>query len=293
MSAGHLLKLTGTTITPFKHISVSAISPHIGAMISGIDSDLSLTKSGPGKEIVAEIERALVIHLVVFFRQQTLEPDEFLQLARCFGVPTTYPFVDGIPGFPEIVEVLKLPDEKENFGGVWHSDTAYLETPAMGALLYARELPPSGGDTLFANMYSAYERLSPGLQSFLGSLNAVFDADKSEISETRVNRVSGSRKNLKAVHPVVRTHPVTRRKLLYVNRAHTTHFEGMSRAESQGLLDYLFDIQALDEISCRFHWQPGSLALWDNRACQHYPLNDYSGHKRLMHRISLLGDRPC
>ncbi len=261
-------------------------------MISGIDSDLSLHTGELEEEIIAEIQRALTTHLVVFFRQQTLEPKQLLQLARCFGVPVPYPFVDGIPGYPEIVEVLKLPDEKENFGGVWHSDTAYLEAPAMGALLYAQELPPIGGDTLFANMYCAYERLSPGMQSFLGSLNAVFDADKSEISETRINRVSASRKNLKAVHPVVRTHPVTKRKLLYVNRAHTTHFEGMSPAESQGLLDYLYKIQASEETSCRFHWMPGSLAFWDNRACQHYPLNDYSGHKRLMHRISLQGDKP-
>jgi taurine dioxygenase len=143
----------------------------------------------------------------------------------------------------------------------------------------------------------AYEQLSPVLQKFLLGLKAINDADKLEIAQTRVNRIANSanplsQKNLKAIHPVVRTHPETKRKLLYINKAHTTRFEGMSQAESAGLLDYLFEIQSRPEYCCRFRWQKGSLAFWDNRACLHYPLNDYPGQRRLLHRTSLAGDRP-
>ena len=176
---------------------------------------------------------------------------------------------------------------------MWHSDTAYLESPAKGALLYAIEIPPIGGDTLFANMNSAYEALSPGLQKMLSTMSAVNDADKNEIVQTRLNRISEvPQKKLKAEHPVIRTHPETGQKLLYVNRAHSTRFSDMTRAESADLLEYLFELQSRPEQCCRFSWQKGSLAFWDNRACQHYPLNDYHGYKRLMHRISLAGDKP-
>jgi taurine dioxygenase len=276
----------------FTHINVSPVSPLIGAEISGIDLSAPLDA-----EVIAEIQQALLTYLVIFFRDQSLEPDQLKTAATQFGTPVPYPFVDGIDGFPEIIEVLKLPGEQENFGGVWHSDTAYLQSPTMGAMLFANEIPPIGGDTLFSNMYTAFEQLSPGLQGFLSGLNALNDADKSEVAQTRVNRIAGStnprpQKNLKAIHPVVRTHPETNRKLLYINRAHTTRFEGMSRMESDGLLDYLFEIQSRPEYGCRFRWRNGSLAFWDNRACLHYPLNDYPGQRRLMHRISLAGDKP-
>lgn len=276
----------------FTHIKVSPVSPLIGAEISGIDLSVPLDS-----EVIADIQRALLTYLVIFFRDQSLEPEQLKTAATQFGRPVPYPFVDGIEGFPEIIEVLKLPGEQENFGGVWHSDTAYLQSPSMGAMLYAKEVPPAGGDTLFSNMYVAYEQLSPGLQKFLSGLSAINDADKIDIAQTRVNRIASSanplpQKNLKAIHPVVRTHPETNRKLLYINRAHTTRFEGMNQAESAGLLNYLFAIQSRPEYCCRFRWQQGSLAFWDNRACLHYPLNDYPGQRRLMHRISLAGDKP-
>ncbi len=275
----------------FTHIKVSLLSPHIGAEISGIDLSVPLTA-----DVISEIRRALLTYLVIFFRDQSLQPHQLKEAATQFGHPVRYPFVDGIEGFPEIIEVLKLSGEQENFGGVWHSDTAYQQSPSMGAMLYAKEIPPTGGDTLFSNMYLAYERLSPGLKNFLSGLNAINDAGKSEISQTRANRITESATSprlLRATHPVVRTHPETNKKLLYVNKAHTTRFESMSQAESAGLLDYLFQIQSQPEYSCRFHWHKGSLAFWDNRACQHYPLNDYHGQRRLLHRISLAGDKPC
>jgi taurine dioxygenase len=282
-----------TNVQNYHHIQVSPLSPQIGAEISGVNLRDPLPP-----EICSEINRALIQHLVIFFRDQVLKPSDLHRAAKQFGQPVPYPFVEGIAGFPEIVEVLKQPEETSNFGGVWHSDTAYLDEPAMGAMLYAVELPATGGDTLFANMYSAYNALSSGFKAMLSTLSAINDADKTDIAQTRPYRISPALikeplpKNLSAIHPVIRQHPVTGEKLLFVNHAHTTRFNDMSHAESADLLEYLFKLQSLPEHCCRFNWQPGSLAFWDNRACQHYPLNDYHGHRRLMHRISLAGDKP-
>ena len=203
-----------------------------------------------------------------------------------------------IEGFPEVIAVVKLEHERINFGGVWHSDTSYLECPPMASMLVAREVPKAGGDTLFANMYLAYEALSPGMQRLLAGLRAVNSSQKADVTRTREDRMRDSgwradaRASYEAEHPVVRTHPETGRKALYVNVAHTMHFAGMTEEESAPLLEYLFRHQVRPEFTCRFRWQPGSLAFWDNRCVQHNPINDYHGHRRLMHRITLAGDRP-
>lgn len=259
----------------------------LGRQIGAVIHDIDLNSADP--EQIAFINQALLEHLVVFFHNQEMNPDSIHRLAKKFGTPTLYPFVEGIDGLPEVVEIIKRPEDTIAFGGVWHSDTAYLETPAMGALLYGVKIPEGLGDTLWANMYAVYESLSDGLKEMLGTLTAVNDADKPAIAETRRG---GQRKGLSQEHPVIRTHPETGRQLLYVNRAHTTHFTGWSVEESQPLLDYLFDRIEDPEFSCRFAWQPGSLAFWDNRASQHFPINDYDGHWRRMLRISLAGDRP-
>jgi taurine dioxygenase len=192
--------------------------------------------------------------------------------------------------------VIKEPHEKANFGGVWHSDTAYLEQPAMATLLYAVETPPLGGDTMFANMHLAYEALSPGMRRLLDGLRALNVANKPIAQQTREEmrskRAGAAVSEAGTLHPVVRTHPETGRKALYVNLAHTTRFEDMTEAESEPLLSWLFAHQIRPELTCRFRWRPGSLALWDNRASLHYPLNDYHGQRRVMHRVSLAGDRP-
>ena len=255
----------------------------IGAIVSGIDL-ANITEAG-----VAFVKEALKQHLVVCFREQNLDPPTLHALAEHFGKPAPYPFVDGIEGFPEIVEVRKLPHETINFGGVWHSDTAYLDEPTMGALLYGINIPDSGGDTIFSNMYHAYNLLSPGLRKLLAPLSAINDADKAGITATRPGQ---PKKGLTAEHPVIRTHPETGKPLLYVNQAHTTRFANMTATESKPLLDYLFDLITTPEITFRFQWQTGSLAFWDNRACQHYPLNDYQGEFRRMYRISLAGTKP-
>ena len=221
---------------------------------------------------------------VVFFHQQNLDPASLLALAARFGTPVPYPFVTGLADFPEVIEVVKTPSDAVNFGGVWHSDTAYLQTPASGALLYGEQVPAAGGDTLFTDMVAVWRSLSPGLQDLLRTLSAVNSSDKPAISQTRPGQQA---RGLEAVHPVVRQHPQTGDELLFVDRAHTTRFEDMTGEESQPLLDYLFDVIEQPEFSCRFRWQPGSLAFWDNCRCQHYPLNDYPRETRKMLRVSL------
>lgn len=248
-------------------------------------------------EDLKAIRHAWLEHLVLFFHGQFLEPTAYMAFARRIGTPVEYPFVKGIAGFPEIIEVKKLEHETVNFGGVWHSDTAYLEIPPMASMLLAREIPPCGGDTLFANMYMAYDALSRGLKKILLSLKGINSSSKADVSRTREDRIksdgkSSSSKEYLAEHPVVRTHPETGRKALYVNIAHTTRFKDMTEEESAPLLSYLFQHQIRPEFTCRFSWRVGSLALWDNRCTQHNPVNDYHGFRRLMHRITLAGDRP-
>ena len=280
------------TDVAYRTINVTPIADALGAEISGVDlaSDLP-------EETVAEIRRAWLEHLVVFFRDQVLGLDEFLGFARRIGNPVEYPFVKGVDGYPEIIAVAKLPDETVNFGGIWHSDTVYLERPPMASMLIAREVPPVGGDTMFANMYAAYEALSPGMQRLLDGLVAVNSSAMADVSKTREDRRRDSGdvddREFVAEHPVVRTHPETGRKALYVNVAHTQRFVDMTEDESRPLLQFLFDHSIRPEFTCRFQWRVGSLALWDNRCAMHNPINDYHGYTRTMHRITLAGDLPA
>ena len=219
-----------------------------------------------------------------------------MAFAHHIGTPVEYPFVRGLDGYPEIIAVTKLPHETVNFGGIWHSDTTYLDEPPMATMLIAREVPSTGGDTMFANMYAAFESLSAGLQAVLEPLKAVNTSALADASKTREDRIrddpASASTIYEASHPVVRTHPETGRKALYVNIAHTARFEGMTEEESRPLLQFLFQHQVRPEFTCRFRWQVGSLALWDNRCTQHNPVNDYHGFTRVMHRITLKGDRP-
>ncbi|MGE5640153.1 MAG: TauD/TfdA dioxygenase family protein [Clostridia bacterium] len=271
-------------------MQVHRIAGALGAEILGVD--LRRLSAGAAKDIRA----ALLEHLVIFFRDQSLGPDEFMAFARQMGTPVEYPFVKGIDGFPQIIEVKKLEHERVNFGGVWHTDTAYLEKPPMGSMLLARELPPYGGDTLFASQYAAYDALSDGMKKLLDGLVAVNDSAKANVTRTREDRLKtegkGEAKALVAEHPVVRTHPETGRKALYVNFGHTTRFTGMTEEESRPILEFLFEHQVKPEFTCRFQWRVGSLAFWDNRCVQHNPVNDYHGYRRVMHRITLAGDIP-
>lgn len=273
-------------------LEIRPIAGAIGAELHGVDLSGDLSA-----DTIAAIRQALLDHLVIFFRNQTLPPARFLALAHRFGTPIEYPFVKGIEGFPEIIAVAKLEHERSNFGGIWHSDTTYLEQPPMGTLLVAREVPPQGGDTLFANQYLAYETLSPRLRAMLDGLRAVSSSAKADVSRTREDRIKSdgtavARTELSAEHPVVRTHPETGRKALYINVAHTARFAGMTEEESAGLLSFLFRHQIRPEFTCRFRWDVGSVAVWDNRCALHNPINDYHGYRRVMHRITLAGDTP-
>ena len=273
-----------------KTIEIRPLDTALGAEISGIDLEKPLTKTA-----LTQIRRAFLEHLVIFFRDQHLSPSHLLAFSRLFGEPMLYPQLKGLPGYPLVTAVIKREHELSNFGGVWHTDTAYLECPPMASLLYALETPPHGGDTLFANQYLAYDALPAGLKKRLDGLIAVNSSAKPEASRTREDRQLESGDELKVMtarHPVVRTHPETGRKSLYVNAGHTTKLEGMSDRESKDLLAELFDYQIRPEFVARFSWSPGSLALWDNRCTLHYPLNDYHGYRRVMHRVTLAGDHP-
>jgi taurine dioxygenase len=273
-------------------IDVHPVAGALGAEISGVDLAGDLDA-----RTVDAIRRAWLEHLVIFFRDQHLTPAQFLAFARRFGEPNEYPFVKGLPEAPEVIPVLKLEHETANFGGIWHSDTTYLEQPPMASMLIAREVPPAGGDTEFASMYRAYETLSDGMKRLLDPLVAVHSSALADASKTREDRVKDSPRGdaasrYTAEHPVVRLHPETGRKALYVDVAHTERFVDMTREESLPLLSYLYRHQVRPEFTCRFRWQPGSIAVWDNRCVQHNAINDYAGHRRLMHRITLVGDRP-
>jgi len=269
-------------------ITVRPLAGALGAEINGIELSPSLPDA-----VIAEIRRIWLEHSVVFFRGQSLTAPELAVFARRFGEVVHYPFLKGLPEAPEVIPVVKLEHERVNFGGLWHTDTAYLEVPPMATMLIAREVPPYGGDTLFASGYAAYDALSDGMKRLLQPLRAVNSSSRAERTRTREDRAPGEeRKVLEAVHPVVRTHPETGRKALYVNFGHTLRFVDMTEAESAPLLEYLFQHQVRPEFTCRFRWEPGSVAFWDNRCALHNPINDYHGFRRILHRVTLAGDRP-
>jgi taurine dioxygenase len=273
-------------------MKVKALSPALGAEVTGIDLSVPLDDA-----IIDDLRAIWLKHQMIVIRGQDLTPAQQLAFAKALGEPDIYPFLKGLDGFPMITEVLKKEDERVNFGGVWHSDTTYQKCPPMATLLYAKELPPLGGDTLFANQYAAFEHLSEPLRVVLEKLRGVNAAGKKRVASTRSERLKDSASgvdpdDLSGTHPVVRTHPETGRKALFVNAAHTIAFEGWTAEESQGLLEYLFTHQISPEFQCRLAWQVGDVAFWDNRCVQHYPLNDYHGYRRLLHRITLKGDMP-
>jgi taurine dioxygenase len=278
------------TFSTYRHLQVKRLAGAIGAEISNIDVAVDLTD-----DVVAEITTALDEHHVVFFRDQSLTPARQAAFAARFGPLIRYPMVKGLAGTDAVVPVVKNADERVNFGGLWHADTTYLDEPPMGAMLYAVELPPYGGDTLFANMHLAYETLSPRLREFLETLTVIQNSGRAEVSKTREDSIradGGQARQFVAEHPAVITHPRTGRKALYVNSAHSERFKELTHEESQPLLQFLLQHLTRPEFTCRFVWTPGALAFWDNYASQHNPINDYHGFNRVMHRVTIAGDKP-
>jgi len=273
-------------------MQVRQLAGALGAEISGVD----LTR-GVSAALASALREVFLLHQVIVLRGQPLTADGFMRFAQAMGTPVEYPFVKGIAGHPHIIEVKKLAHETVNFGGIWHSDTTYLAQPPMGSMLLAREVPPYGGDTLFASQYAAYEALSDTMKRLLQGLRGISTSAKADVSKTREDRLKSDGKkdgprSHTSSHPVVRTHPETGRKALFVNIAHTAGIEGLTDAESAPLLAFLFAHQVKPEFTCRVVWEPHTLTFWDNRCVQHNPVNDYHGHQRLMHRITLQGDTP-
>ena len=263
----------------------------LGAEIHGVDLGDPISES-TGREI----HRAFLDHQVIFFRGQTLSPPQVLSFARRFGEPADFPFAEGMTACPLVTEIVKEPHETLNFGGEWHSDTAYLKNPPKATILLAKEVPSSGGDTLFANMYEAYDSLSGGMKTMLSSMKAVNTADLIP-RDIRDGLAAMTGRNIdkldmRAEHPVVRTHDETARRSLYVNEAHTAHFAGMTREESLPLINHLTRHAVRPELGFRLHWNPGTLTVWDNRCTQHFAVNDYHGERRVMHRVIVQGEPP-
>src|ERR1700722_15922673 len=266
--------------------SVRKLTPTIGAEIEGVD----LTRT-PSVEGIRKIHDALIENLVIFFRNQKLTPEQHKALGRRFGELHIHPAPMGIlDGDPEIIIVRADQNTKRIAGEVWHSDVSCDVNPPMASILHIKEAPPVGGDTLFANMYAAYAELSPPMQRFLQSLTAVHDGGRNY--QERQTASSRDGEYPRAEHPVVRTHPVTGRNVLFVNRMFTTRIVQLKDAESQALLDFLYRHIERPEFHCRFRWQSDSVAFWDNRCVQHQALWDYYPHLRYGHRVTIAGDRP-
>ena len=262
----------------------------IGAEIRGVDLSANLSD-----DLVGEINQAFLDHQVIYFRDQQLSPQAYNDFARRFGPLMDYMFVDGMEGFPYITELVKTENETESFGSFWHSDSTYLEIPPKITMLYARQVPERGGDTLFCDTYAIYDSLSPGMQTRLESLQAVNSASvvpRDEDTYEAVKSRNSDRSDQSATHPVIRTHDETGKKAVYVNSIHTHSFEGFTREESMPLLNYLYQQVTCPDYSFRLNWQADTLAMWDNRCTQHYALNDYHGYRRVMHRIIVEGARP-
>jgi taurine dioxygenase len=273
-------------------IDIRPIAGALGAEILGVDLARDLRA-----ETVAAIRKAWLDHCVVFFRDQSLTPEQFLALARAFGDPVEYPFVKGLEGFPHITPVIKLEHEKVNFGGLWHSDTAYLDKPPMGTMLIARETPARGGDTLFANMYLAYETLSAGLRRVLDGLMAINSSAKADVTKTREDRVrdnakADAKKEYVSEHPVVRTHPETGRKAIFLGD-HAQEIEGMDYDEGRALIEELNVLITPKEAVYTHVWSPRECMVWDNRCTLHRATGfDEANHVRVMRRCTINGDRP-
>lgn len=275
-------------------IEVRPVSGALGAEVCGVDLGDALSD-----EQVDTLRRAFLDHQVIFFRGQSLDPDSHKEVGRHFGDLNIHGYYESLPGHPEILPVLKEPEATGNIGGVWHSDVTYLPAPALGSILYALEVPPAGGDTMFASQYLAWETLSDGMKDMLEGLRAIHSSDiftnkarRDAVNATRTTKLNEVDETIESSHPVVRTHPETGRKCLFVNGAFTRRIDGWTAEESRPLLDFLYRQASRPEFTCRFRWEEGSIAFWDNRCTQHYALNDYQGHRRSMHRVTLEGDRP-
>ncbi|MEP7113032.1 MAG: TauD/TfdA family dioxygenase [Ilumatobacteraceae bacterium] len=276
---------------------ITPVAPSCGAEVVGVDL------RDPSPQTMSLIGRALAQHAVLFVRNQQLTPDEQVQLTRRFGAVLRVPYIAPLAEHPDIVAVLKEADERNisTFGGTWHSDFSFLDQPPSLTLLYALEVPEVGGDTLWSSQYAAYDTLSSGMKRLLNPLRSIHTAwphgTKGPSATTAVSRSVVMTRNdpsadREVVHPVIRVHPVTGRKALFVNPVYTQRFEDMTVEESRPILQYLQAHATQAEFTCRLRWTAGTLAIWDNRCLLHLAVNDYDGTRRLLHRTTVTGERP-
>jgi len=281
----------------YDRISVTPVSGALGAEINDVD----LAKLDD--ETFADIRQAFLDYQVIFFRNQTITPEQQIAFARRFGDIHHHPYMKGMDDYPDILEILKEPGDSYTFGAAWHTDQMFNPQPAMATMLYAKETPNVGGDTMFSSMYSAHNGLSEAMRAMLKTVKTfnVGDRFKNMGGGSRADRYQGNKTMASKVrdpgnlqtescHPLFRTHPETGRIALYIG-SHTQGLEGMRNEEADPIIDYLRKHSIRPEYLCRFRWQPGSIALWDNRCVQHYAVPDYNERRR-MHRITIAGDTP-
>lgn len=275
-------------IIEYNNFKVQPLAGALGAEI--LDIDLNQINDS----IFEEIYKAFVDYQVIGIPNQNLTPDEYLAFGRRWGEIHHYPYMKGLESHPEILEILKTETDTYAFGNVWHSDGSFTEIPPKATMLYAQELPPAGGDTLFADMYQAYDTLSDKMKNILGSVNGLYVGDQ----PLKLGNFSGAKSmkqqdpgktKVHTHHPIIRMHPDSKNKALYIG-GHAVEIEGMTKEESTPILNYLKAHSTRPEFICRFKWSPGAIAIWDNRCTQHYAVDDYSGFRRRMHRITILGE---
>ncbi|MCZ6579661.1 MAG: TauD/TfdA family dioxygenase [Gammaproteobacteria bacterium] len=278
----------------YRTLKAIPVSREVGAEISRVD-----IAAGISDEQFSELKQAFSDYGVIFLRDQDITPDQHIEFARRWGEINVNRFFQPVETHPQIAEVRKEPHQKANIGAAWHTDHSYDQIPAMGSILYAREVPELGGDTLFSSMYAACDALSDGMKKMLLGMRAEHSSrhvfGEQAYDDKDVEDVGGRLGNTgaatqDAIHPVIIRHPLSGRSALYVNGDFTVKFEGWTKAESQPLLDFLYQHASQNEFTCRFQWQKGSMAIWDNRATHHYAMNDYQGELRLMHRITIQGE---
>ncbi|UNV88718.1 MULTISPECIES: TauD/TfdA family dioxygenase [unclassified Comamonas] len=271
-------------------MKISKLTGIIGAELLNVDISRDLSDNK-----ISDIRQALLENYVVFFRDQNLTPEEHIRFAQCFGEISKSPVYKTMDEYPQIMPIIKNPTDKDVIGDTWHTDETYQTTPPMGSLLYAREVPEVGGDTLFCNLYRAYDTLSEEMKEMLKKLRAVHSNEllnAGKRNSTRSTKLRDDIGDIETSHPVIRRHEETGKELLFVNKPFTMYFEGMSKEESAPLLQHLYAHSSKPENTCRFRWKKGSLAFWDNRCTMHYAINDYPGQRREMHRITIEGQVP-
>jgi taurine dioxygenase len=282
----------------YQHIEVEPVSGSVGAVLHGVDL------GNLDDQTFDEVHQAWMEHCVVFFRDQDITPEQQISFARRIGDIHFHPYMSGLDKYPEILEIVKEPDDGYTFGSVWHTDQMFNPQPAMATMLYAKEVPARGGDTMFSNQYLAYETLSAPMRHAISAIRTFNVGDGFRRNSGKSSRAERYATNpimqakirdpgnvpTEAAHPLIRTHPETARKVLYIGN-HTQTLDGFDEKEADVLIDFLRNHSAQPDFTCRFRWEVGSLALWDNRCVQHQALADYNDRRR-MHRITIAGDTP-